>query len=243
MSTKFAWRDRPLLVGLLADVRVVAGASTARRRWRVRIVTVGHKRESAAPVVAGLCEHWGGEARVDDVVPNGHAVERASVRQRKTGRPVRFELTEQTRQAINDYLTAARKKPGDYLFSGRRLGQRMTTRQYARLLSDWLVGIGLDPHVYGTHSLRRTKATLIYRVARAIYGPCSSFSVTRRLRARCDIWASTSMMLLRYPNRSTSDRAGHRAERRLCRSALMSAFLDAFGGLADAASIGRNRHS
>ena len=39
----------------------------------------------------------------------------------------------------------------------------MTTRQYARLLADWFVGIGLDPHVYGTHSLRRTKATMIYR--------------------------------------------------------------------------------
>jgi integrase len=101
--------------------------------------------------------------RVDDVAPNGYAVERASVRQRKTGRPVRFELTEQTRLAVDEYLTTSRKEPGEYLFSGRRAGQGMTTRQYARLLADWLVGIGLDPHVYGTHSLRRTKATLIYR--------------------------------------------------------------------------------
>jgi integrase len=101
--------------------------------------------------------------RVDDVAPNGHAIERAMVRQRKTGRPVRFELTEQARQAINDYLTAVSKKPGEYLFSGRRPGQGMTTRQYARLLSEWLSAIGLDPHTYGTHSLRRTKATLIYR--------------------------------------------------------------------------------
>jgi hypothetical protein len=52
---------------------------------------------------------------VDDVAPNGHTVERATVRQKKTGRPVRFELTEQTRQTINDYLEAAGKKPGDYL--------------------------------------------------------------------------------------------------------------------------------
>jgi integrase len=101
--------------------------------------------------------------RVDDVAPNGYAIERASVRQRKTGRPVRFELTEQTRLAIDEYLTTSRKKPGEYLFSGRRAEQGMTTRKYARLLADWLVGIGLDPHVYGTHSLRRTKATLIYR--------------------------------------------------------------------------------
>jgi integrase len=101
--------------------------------------------------------------RVDDVARNGNAIERTSVRQRKTGRPVRFELTEQTRQAIEDYLTNTGRKPGEYLFDGRRPGESMTTRQYARLLADWLVGIGLDPHVYGTHSLRRTKATLIYR--------------------------------------------------------------------------------
>ena len=101
--------------------------------------------------------------KVDDVAPNGYAVDRATVRQRKTGRPVRFELTEQTRLAINDYIRAAAKYSGEFLFTGRRPGQSMTTRQYARLLSDWLTGVGLDPHVYGTHSLRRTKATLIYR--------------------------------------------------------------------------------
>jgi site-specific recombinase XerC len=76
---------------------------------------------------------------------------------------VRFELTEQTRQAIDEYLTTADRKPGECLFDGRRPGESMITRQYARLLTDWLVAIGLDPHVYGTHSLRRTKATLIYR--------------------------------------------------------------------------------
>lgn len=103
--------------------------------------------------------------RVDDVAPNAHAIERATVRQRKTGRPVLFELTERNRQAIDDdYLATSGRGPGDYLFGGRRPGQSMTTRQYARLLSDWLVGIDLDPHVHGTHSLRRTKATMIYRL-------------------------------------------------------------------------------
>jgi integrase len=85
------------------------------------------------------------------------------VRQKKTGRPVRFELTEPTRQAIDDYINVVGKKLGEFLFAGRRPGQCMTTRQYARLLSEWLISIGLDPHLYGTHSLRRTKATLIYR--------------------------------------------------------------------------------
>ena len=85
------------------------------------------------------------------------------MRQRKTGRPVRFELTEHTRQAIDGYLKVSRKKPGEFLFTSPSRGRGMTPRQYGRLVSDWLIGIGLDPHLYGTHSLRRTKATLIYR--------------------------------------------------------------------------------
>ena len=84
--------------------------------------------------------------KVEDVAPNGYAVDRATVRQKKTGRPVKFELTEQTRQAVDDYLRAADKKPGEFLFTGRRgSGQCMTTRQYARLVSEWIASIGLDP--------------------------------------------------------------------------------------------------
>jgi integrase len=102
--------------------------------------------------------------KVEDVAPSGHAADRASVRQKKTGRPVKFELTEATRQAIDDYLRVTNKRPGEYLFAGKRgSGRNLTTRQYARLLSDWLTGIGLDAHLFGAHSLRRTKATLIYR--------------------------------------------------------------------------------
>jgi integrase len=102
--------------------------------------------------------------RVEDVAPNGYAVDRATVRQKKTGRPVKFELTDQTRQAVDDFLKKAGKRPGEYMFTGLRGRDRpMTTRQYARLLADWLASIGLDPRVFGTHSLRRTKATLIYR--------------------------------------------------------------------------------
>jgi integrase len=86
------------------------------------------------------------------------------VRQKKTGQPVKFEMTEQTRQAIDDYLRAVGKKPGQFLFSGRGgPGRCMTTRQYARLVFKWIAGIGLDANRFGTHSLRRTKATLIYR--------------------------------------------------------------------------------
>jgi integrase len=102
--------------------------------------------------------------KVEDVAPNGYSVGRATVRQKKTGQPVRFELTEQTRQAVDDYLRASGKKPGEFMFNGRRApGRCMTTRQYAHLVSEWIANIGLDPHIFGTHSLRRTKATLIYR--------------------------------------------------------------------------------
>ena len=73
-------------------------------------------------------------------------------------------MSEQTRQAVDDYLKVANKRPGEFLFTGYRAPDRsMTTRQYARLVSDWISGAGLDPRHFGTHSLRRTKATLIYR--------------------------------------------------------------------------------
>ena len=102
--------------------------------------------------------------KVEDVAPNGYTMDRATVRQKKTRRPVKFELTDQTRQAVDDYLKAAGKNPGEFLFTGRRgFGQCKTTRQYSRLLSEWIASIGLDPKLFGTHSLRRTKATLIYR--------------------------------------------------------------------------------
>jgi len=102
--------------------------------------------------------------RVEDVAAGGYTADRATVRQKKTGWPVRFELSEQTRQAVGDYLRATGKRPREFLFTGRRGPDRnMTTRQYARLVSDWIGGVGLDPRQFGTHSLRRTKATLIYR--------------------------------------------------------------------------------
>jgi integrase len=102
--------------------------------------------------------------KVDDIAPSGYSADRTSVRQKKTGRPVKFELTESTRQAVDDHLKATDKKAGEYLSTGRREPNRsLTTRQYARLLSDWLASVGLNPHLFGTHSLRRTKATLIYR--------------------------------------------------------------------------------
>jgi integrase len=102
--------------------------------------------------------------RVDDIAPNGYALDRATVRQKKTGRPVQFEITEQARLAVDTYLKVAGCELGLHLFPGRSDARgHLSARQYARLLGQWLASIGLDPLKYGTHSLRRTKATLIYR--------------------------------------------------------------------------------
>lgn len=102
--------------------------------------------------------------KVEDVAPRGYTMDRATVRQKKTGLPVKFELTEHTRQAIDDYIKHANRQPNQFLFPGRRGPDRcLTTRQYARLVGEWIASIGLEPSVFGTHSLRRTKATLIYK--------------------------------------------------------------------------------
>jgi integrase len=133
---------------------------------RTRLQLAGRKRDLALFDLAIDSKLRGCDLvslRVETIAPHGYAIERATIRQRKTGRAVRFELTEQTRQAVDNYLSASQKRSGAYLFSGRDQDRYLTTRQYARLVSAWIGGIGLDPSLFGTHSLRRTKATLIYR--------------------------------------------------------------------------------
>jgi integrase len=105
--------------------------------------------------------------RVRDVAHEDHVLARASVVQHKTRAPVRFELTEQTRDAVRAWIARARLSTGDYLFPSRQFASaHLSTRQYARLVKQWIALIGADPAEYGTHSLRRTKATLIYRQTR-----------------------------------------------------------------------------
>src|SRR5882724_7457481 len=119
---------------------------------------ISHQTESAvglvsrvAPVQTAVRNCTRDEGRpfgsaIRSLIPSGYAIDRATVRQKKTGQPVKFELTEQTRQAVEDYMRAAGKRPGEFLFTGRRgSGRCMTTRQYARLVSEWIAGIGLDP--------------------------------------------------------------------------------------------------
>jgi integrase len=84
--------------------------------------------------------------------------------QQKTSRPVQFEITEQTRTAVADWMKLQNLLPEDYLFpSGVHKSLHLGTRQYARIVSSWVKHIGLDPCDYGTHSIRKTKVTLIYK--------------------------------------------------------------------------------
>jgi integrase len=102
--------------------------------------------------------------KVEDIAPHGTAVARASVRQRKTGHTVRFELTEQTPEALDDYLRAFGRKPGAFLFPSRCHKDRcITTRQYARLVSGWIASSGLDPSFFARIRSVGQRATLIYR--------------------------------------------------------------------------------
>ena len=102
--------------------------------------------------------------KVRDVTHGNQVAPRASVMQHKTQRPVQFELTDPTRDAVGAWIAKAKLKPDEFLFPSRlRTSLHLSTRQYARVVQKWVSSIGLDPTSYGTHSMRRTKATLIYR--------------------------------------------------------------------------------
>ena len=102
--------------------------------------------------------------RISDIATGGNIRERAMIVQQKTGRPVQFELTEQTRKAVHAWLKQRALHDSEYLFPSRiHTCLHLSTRQYARIVNQWVESIGLDPHKYGTHSLRRTKAALIYK--------------------------------------------------------------------------------
>ncbi|NMM01468.1 tyrosine-type recombinase/integrase [Paraburkholderia sp. RP-4-7] len=102
--------------------------------------------------------------RVRDICLGQRVASRATVTQQKTQRPVQFEITELTRDSAEAWIKLARLSPSDFLFPSRIHGSpHLSTRQYARLVHRWIGSIGLDDTAYGTHTMRRTKASLIYR--------------------------------------------------------------------------------
>ena len=102
--------------------------------------------------------------RVADVTHGNRVMSRATVMQQKTRQRVQFEITEDTRDAVSKWIDHAGLRSTDFLFASRIAGSpHISTRQYARIVHKWIDDIGLDSSGYGTHSLRRTKASLIYK--------------------------------------------------------------------------------
>ena len=102
--------------------------------------------------------------RVADVAQRKRVQPRARIIQRKTGHPVQFEIKQQTRLAVEEWIAKAQLGPPDFLFPSRIIKtSHLSRRQYSRIVDRWVSEIGLDSSQYGTHSLRRTKASLIYR--------------------------------------------------------------------------------
>jgi integrase len=101
---------------------------------------------------------------VQDIAHGSAVSSRAMIVQCKTHRPVQFEITAQTKEALENWISRANLRAGDYLFPSRvNPGAHLSTRQYARIVDKWVSDIGLEPSNYGTHTMRRTKASLIYR--------------------------------------------------------------------------------
>ncbi|MCJ8191979.1 tyrosine-type recombinase/integrase [Sphingomicrobium aestuariivivum] len=104
------------------------------------------------------------ELKIGDLVSGTEIRRRATVTQRKTGRPVQFEIAVDARTSLFAWLELRGGSVDDFVFPSRvDHSKHLSTRQYARLLDEWVTAIGLRREEYGTHSLRRTKASIIYK--------------------------------------------------------------------------------
>lgn len=137
--------------------------------WAIRVrLQLQHRDRELALFNLGLDSKLRGcdlvALRVRDISHGERVASRAIVMQRKTQRPVQFEITQATRDSVEAWIRAAKLRSEDYLFPSRiHHSPHIGTRQYARVLHGWIQEIGLDPIGFGTHSIRRTKASLIYR--------------------------------------------------------------------------------
>src|SRR5215467_14044040 len=134
---------------------------------RVRLQLQGRKRDLALFNLAIDSKLRGCDLvrlQVDDICAGGRVRDRATVIQKKTRRPVQFEITEQTRSALGEWLAVVGGSRARYLFPSRfREQPHLSTRQYARIVHRWVDRAGLDSSAYGTHSIRRTKPAQIYK--------------------------------------------------------------------------------
>ena len=137
--------------------------------WAIRVrLQMEHRIRELALFDLGIDSKLRGcdlvKLRVRDICHGEQVAARAIVMQQKTQRPVQFEITAPTREAVHAWIKQTGLKSDDYLFPSRIHGSpHIGTRQYARILEHWVEELGLDPASYGTHSMRRTKVTLIYR--------------------------------------------------------------------------------
>ncbi len=134
---------------------------------RIRLQLADQKRDLALFNLAIDSKLRGSDLvkiKVSDIANSGTVMSRAMVMQQKTGRPVQYEITESTRDAISYWIACKGLATPDFLFPSRVVAsQHISTRQYARIVEAWVKGVGLDSNLYGTHTLRRTKPTLIYK--------------------------------------------------------------------------------
>jgi len=139
--------------------------------------------------------------RVKDVAQGRRIFHRAIVMQRKTSRPVQFEIAEQTRQSVLTWIDRRKLSGCQYLFPSRlNDSPHLSTRQYARIVTKWVGSIGLDATAYGTHSMRRTKATFIYRRTKNLRAVQLLLGHTK-LESTVRYLGSKSMMLFRLRSR------------------------------------------
>ena len=159
--TKVPW-NKGKIVGQKAPLKL-------KDIWAIRIrLQLGHRTRELALFDLGLdsklraCDLV--RLRVRDICHGDRVSPRAIVMQQKTSRPVQFEITPSTKDAVTAWFKEAKLVNDDFLFPSRvHELPHLGTRQYARILNSWIEEIGLDPTAYGTHTIRRTRASLIYR--------------------------------------------------------------------------------
>ena len=165
-ATNTGWRVTPWNKGKLLGQKPPL---KLKEIWAIRIrLQLDHRARELALFNLAIDSKLRGcdsvALRVHDVVQGSQVAPRAIVMRTNTQRPVQFEITEQTRDAIAAWVTDAHLKSEQFLFPSRvSQSPHLSTRQYSRIVGSWIASIGLNPAAYGTHSLRRTKATLIYR--------------------------------------------------------------------------------